>query len=113
MVGGALLPPSKSNDFNLKSELIKLSHEERIKNSSNKSFDVLEHWEVRRSSHSQIYKISQVVLSFPATQVSVERAFSALAFILSHWRSMMGSETINNLMLVMQNIDLLDQVNFV
>lgn len=42
-------------------------------------------------------ELSQVILSIPSTQVSVERSFSALALIVSHLRTQMTSETINDI----------------
>jgi hypothetical protein len=42
------------------------------------SENILRSWEMRRFADPQLFGLSQVVLAVPPTQVSVERAFSAL-----------------------------------
>ena len=100
-------------NFNLKGEFMKLSEEDRVKYTKEKKMKILQYWELKRFSHPELYKLSQVVLSIPSTQVSVERSFSAMALIVSHLRTRLSSETINELMIVKQNIDPLSKVNFV
>ena len=39
-----------------------------ISYNSNKSFEILEYWEMKIFSHPEIYKLSQIVLSIPARQ---------------------------------------------
>lgn len=51
----------------------------------------------------QLSALAQVVLATPATQVSVERAFSALHFILSEKRSSISAEHLNSLLVVKLN----------
>ena len=58
-------------DFNIKENLVKLSEEDRVKFRNDEKFDILQYWELRRFSHPELYKLSQDVLSIPATQVSV------------------------------------------
>ncbi|XP_055906354.1 zinc finger BED domain-containing protein 4-like [Eupeodes corollae] len=50
-----------------------------------------------------IFEIAMVVLGVPATQVSVERAFSSLSFILSERRYNLNSKTLESLLLVRLN----------
>jgi len=50
-----------------------------------------------------ISALAQVVLATPATQVSVERAFSALHFILSERRSSISAENLNALLVIKLN----------
>ena len=94
--GPRQLLDARMTDVNIKENLVKLSEEDRVKFRNDVKFDMLQYWELRRFSHPELYKLSQVVLSIPATQVSVERAFSALSLVLSHLRSRMSSETIND-----------------
>ena len=47
--------------------------------------------------------LAQVVLAIPATQMSVERAFSALHFILSERRSSITADNLNLLLVVKLN----------
>lgn len=44
--------------------------------------------------------LAQVALGVPATQVSVERAFSALKFVLSEQRSRLSASTLDDLLLL-------------
>jgi hAT family C-terminal dimerisation region len=45
---------------------------------------------MRRFADPQLFGLSQVVLAVPPTQVSVERAFSALGLILTARRNRLG-----------------------
>ncbi|XP_018574395.1 uncharacterized protein LOC108913338 [Anoplophora glabripennis] len=47
-----------------------------------KDSTILEFWEKRKSIAPELYMLSQVLLAVPATQVSVERLFSGLKFLL-------------------------------
>lgn len=67
------------------------------------SEDILQYWEKKRYTDSELYQLSQIVLAVPATQVSVERIFSHLAFILNRLRNKMGAATINNILLIRCN----------
>jgi len=42
-------------------------------------------------------ELAQIVLAIPPTQVSVERCFSALSFILSEKRNSLSPENLNTL----------------
>ena len=101
------------NAFDIRAELLKLANEDRVKYDEKNKFNILQYWNLRQYSNPQLYKLSQVILSAPATQVSVERLFSALALCLSHLRTKLSSQSLNELMLVKQNIELLDDISFV
>lgn len=74
--------------------------------------DILKYWYNKRFSDPQLYSISNVVLSSPATQVSVERSFSALPIILRKQRFCLSADNIQNILIVRLNEDLLDGVIF-
>ncbi|XP_059217390.1 zinc finger BED domain-containing protein 4-like [Stomoxys calcitrans] len=63
--------------------------------------DILEFWDARRSH--PLYDIACVVLGVPATQVSVERNFSALKFIYNHLRCRLTEENLSNILLINLN----------
>lgn len=68
--------------------------------------NVLEYW-----SHKLPHKLAEValiILAAPATQVSVERLFSVLKFILTPLRNRLLDQTIKNIVLIKCNEDLLD-----
>lgn len=65
--------------------------------------NVLEYWHNKRYSNPILHKLAIVVHGVPATQVSVERCFSILRFILSDYRASMNADTLENLMLLRLN----------
>jgi hAT family C-terminal dimerisation region len=60
-------------------------------------------WHDLRSSFPNLHDIAMIVLGAPPTQVSVERLFSGLKFIMNPLRNNMSSETVNNIMVVRTN----------
>lgn len=97
--------PSTSN-FELREKLNGLLNQERVHSKT----DILEFWKLKQYSEPELYKIVEVVLAVPATQVSVERSFSALALILTKHRSTMSAENLNDLLIIRLNNDLLNKV---
>ena len=85
------------------SEILKMlndfEHMPRL--SSNSS--VLQYWEQQKYSKPKLYKLSQVVLALPVTQVSVERAFSGLHFVLSPTRTSLDSDLLEDILFVRIN----------
>lgn len=73
---------------------------------------VLEFWESQKFVDNSIYLLSQTVLAVPATQVSVERAFSALSLFLTPLRTRLLAENLENALLVKLNKDLLQIVEY-
>lgn len=68
---------------------------------------VLEYWANRQKDLPELYKLASVVLAIPPTQCTVERAFSALALVLSSRRAKLGDTVLANILLVRFNFDLL------
>lgn len=66
-----------------------------------KDQDILKWWESQENSPMQ--KAALTVLALPVTQVSVERLFSGLAFVLNPLRNRLGSTTIEDIMLLRTN----------
>lgn len=64
---------------------------------------VLEYWEKNKLKFSKLYPVSQVVLAIPATQTSVERAFSSLPIVLTPRRTRLGDNTLENILLIRTN----------
>ena len=75
--------------------------------------NVLEFWESKKfeSGYKNLYILSQVVLAVPATQVSVERAFSALTLILSDRRTRMLPDLIDDILIIKLNKNLYRKLN--
>ena len=52
----------------------------------NSRLSVLQFWQQKKFEYPELFKLSEIVLAVPMTQVSVERAFSGLRFVLSDLR---------------------------
>ena len=74
-------------------------HVERI----DKDADILAWWESAKLSRPLLYQLAVVVLAMPATQVSVERSFSSLKFVLSPYRSSIRASVLEDILLVRAN----------
>lgn len=68
-----------------------------------KGNNILEFWEQKKLEIPLLYEAAQVVLAVPATQVSVERAFSALKFVLSPQRVHLTEQSLRNILFVRLN----------
>jgi hAT family C-terminal dimerisation region len=99
-------PRINKNDDDVKRKISNLSNQAQLPLSGN----VLLHWEIRRYDDPILYQLSQVILAVPPTQVSVERAFSALGLILTSRRNRLADNTINNLLVCKLNPDVFDQI---
>lgn len=64
---------------------------------------VLEYWEKNKQKFPKLYPVSQVVLAIPATQTSVERAFSSLPIVITPRRTRLGDNSLENILLVRTN----------
>ena len=85
------------NEFNVMLE--KFDCEPRLA----RNCDVLAYWEGKKNIYPELFEVSQVVLGVPVTQVSVERSFSHLKFILSDQRASMGEELLEDVLIVRLN----------
>ena len=80
----------------------------------NQNFDILEYWHIKRDDPNwkELYNISQVVFGAAFSQVKVEQDFSSFAMVYTHLRTRLSDETLNAMLVVRQNLDLLDKVKF-
>lgn len=58
----------------------------------------------------EVYGLSILVNAVPVTQVSVERAFSIVAFILSNRRCQLAEKTLNDILLIRLNKQLFENI---
>lgn len=70
-----------------------------------KSQDVFKFWETLKSStqFNILYQLANIVLAVPATQVTVERSFSTLKFVLSTLRSAIEPDLLEDILLINLN----------
>lgn len=65
--------------------------------------DLFQYWARYSVSNPDLYKLAMSVIPLPVTQVSVERAFSSLKFILSPLRSSLNEKVLEDILLVCLN----------
>lgn len=65
--------------------------------------NLLDYWEEKKYALLHLYKVAKVIHAVPVTQVSVERAFSALNFILNDNRCNSSGTDLENILLVKLN----------
>jgi len=65
--------------------------------------NILQFWKSMESTYPELYILSKIVFAVPSTQVSVERLFSGLKFILSPYRSNITSINLENQLIVRTN----------
>ena len=104
------LEESSSDGFLLK-KIRDLGSQEKMSMASN----IFHHYEELRRKHlidQDLFDMAVVVLSAPATQVSVERAFSALALILQPHRLNLKASVVNDLLVCALNKHLFSLIDF-
>lgn len=77
---------------------------------TSESFDILNYWKQRRHTNPRIYRLAREILSIPSTQVTVERLFSQLKFVMQDNRMRLSDQSVKDLMLLKMNPDLLPMV---
>ncbi|KAF0751313.1 zinc finger BED domain-containing protein RICESLEEPER 1-like isoform X2, partial [Aphis craccivora] len=65
--------------------------------------DIREYWSLKEKEMPELYEISQILMSIPATQVSVERTFSTLKFILSDLRGNLSPALLESILIIKCN----------
>ena len=65
--------------------------------------NLLEFWESRRLLQPELYTLATTVLAIPATQVSVERLFSSLRYVMSPLRYNLTADIIDDVLLIHNN----------
>ena len=64
--------------------------------------DAMQFWRQRKNTDSQLHSIACVLYAAAPTQVSLERAFSGLSFILNPQRTNIGDVKLGDIMLISQ-----------
>ncbi|XP_043461187.1 uncharacterized protein LOC122497881 isoform X2 [Leptopilina heterotoma] len=72
-----------------------------------KNENLLEYWETKKDLFPELYSLSNIVHAAPMTQVSVERLFSSMKFILSDLRTNLSHDILDDILLVRSNKELL------
>lgn len=65
-------------------------------------------WEANKTIKPELYEIAKAVFAVASTEVSVERNFSALSFILNKYRCSLGDEMLEDILFVRLNKSLFE-----
>lgn len=71
---------------------------------------VFRYWENNIESKPDLYKLASIIHSVPPTQTSVERAFSAMALILTPLRTRMSNDNLENVLLLRLNKEVFNEI---
>lgn len=85
--------------IDINAEIIEYYNSPRLKH----TVDIIEFWCTLKSKFPALFEVTIVALGLPITQVSVERGFSSLKFILNDLRGRMNSEMLENILLLREN----------
>uniref|UniRef100_A0A2S2NMP6 Histone-lysine N-methyltransferase SUV420H2 n=1 Tax=Schizaphis graminum TaxID=13262 RepID=A0A2S2NMP6_SCHGA len=66
--------------------------------------NILQFWKSKKLVYPELFELSNIVFSVLATQVSVERLFSGLKFVLSPYRCNISAKNLENQLLVRTNM---------
>lgn len=94
-----------ADENSLRTQLIEFYQRETILNfPKGENKNILGYWSSAiRFEYDALYELSQILLSVPATQVSVERAFSALRFVLNDYRTRLSDDSLEQILLLKLN----------
>ena len=89
----------ENSSFNIAAALNTFSHTPRI----DKKENILEYWD--KHECRELKDLANIVHAVPSTQVSVERLFSGLKFILNDYRSRLNHDILDDIMIVRTNFN--------
>ncbi|KAK2579426.1 hypothetical protein KPH14_002638 [Odynerus spinipes] len=65
--------------------------------------NILEFWDRNKNNIPELYSLAKIALSVPPTQVSVERLFSSLKYILSYLRYNLSDNILDDILMLRVN----------
>lgn len=71
---------------------------------------ILKFWEEKKNEFPQIYRLATILYGIPPTQATVERVFSHMAFVYNIKRAKLSTQTLENLLTIRLNKNLLSDV---
>lgn len=74
-------------------------------------FQPLKYWETKKNVYPVLYELAMVIFAISPTQVTVERLFSAFAFLFNHHRVSLSQQLLEDILIICSNPDLLREVN--
>lgn len=101
---------SEATSANIASTFQQQLHHLNIENRQPHHYNLWNHWLARKHSHPELFEVAMVILSGPSSQVSVERAFSALALVLSDLRTGLSEEALQDILLIKLNKEIFEKI---
>lgn len=68
-----------------------------------RKLNILKFWKQMKTTYPELSELAKTIFSVPSTQVSVERLFSGLKFILSPYRTSVSSKNLEDQLLIRTN----------
>lgn len=65
--------------------------------------NVLKYWDQKKITHPELSELASMALAVPVTQVSVERLFSSLKFMLDPLRMRLTGSFVDDLLIIRNN----------
>lgn len=76
-----------------------------------KKMNIFDYWQANITAKAELCKLALIVHSVPPTQTTVERAFSAMALVLSPLRTNLSDKNLENILLIRLNRDLFEDIS--
>lgn len=71
---------------------------------------IFDYWKKNMYAKPDLYTLAAVIHAVPPTQTTIERAFSAMALVLTHLRSNLSDKNLENILLVRLNRDIFEEM---
>lgn len=70
----------------------------------------MDFWETYKHKYKEIYILAKIIFAAAPTEVSVERCFSWLAFILNKYRYSLSDENLDTILFIRLNKKIFDDI---
>ncbi|XP_058819847.1 uncharacterized protein LOC131682416 [Topomyia yanbarensis] len=107
MFGGTLTP---SNSKSVETPVLQQIKVLEIEPRQPHNHDVWKHWVQRVGSHPELFAVAMVLLAIPSNQISVEKAFSTLAVVLSDLGDGITEQTLEDILIIKLNPSIFETV---
>lgn len=74
------------------------------------NISIFDYWQKNSQLKPELYKLASIIHAVPPSQTTVERAFSAMALILSPLRTNLSDRNLENSLLIRLNRELFDGI---
>lgn len=72
---------------------------------------IFDEWEKRKEKYPELYELACMIYCIPPTQTTVERSFSAMAFVFNPKRCQLGKEMLKNILMIKLNKELVEIID--